>query len=277
MSFESQPIIEKKQKTQEEQNLEPVEAFVEKNPQIIDGKLRYVVSGSTTIILFAEAKEIKTYTVDNEGNLTMIEEESVGEKTKAYLRENLSKFGTPSDIDISFTSESSFPEKSIVEDEFILQDGEKILVGNIGGKEYYFENPLSYIVKFFSNRYLGFSMKDSINEKYRKLAKMETVLESLLQDISIEVVVEEIGKTIQESPKKQTPSSHMLLGDSERQMSIAGRLLEDPHGMYRLMTQSTMKSGPDGHLDASININRFPHVKELINMLSARYSNNVSE
>lgn len=260
-----------------EKNLEPIEAFVNKNPQIIEGKLRYVISGSTAVILFADAKEINTYTVDNEGNLTKLEVEPTNEKTKSWLKENLSKFGTPSDIDISFTEKNSFPEKSIIEDEFVLREGERILAGNIGGKEYYFEDPLSYIVKFFSNRYLGFGMKDSINEKYRKLAKMEIVLESLLQEAPMDAIVEEIRKTIQESHKNQTPSSFMLLGDSERQMSIAGRLLADPHSMYRLMAQSTIKSGSDGHLDASINISRFPHVKELIDKMSADEPNIVSE
>jgi len=54
------------------------------------------------------------YTVDTEGKLTQVEEKFSNEKTKLFLKENLSRFGTPADIDISFTENSSFPKKPLV-------------------------------------------------------------------------------------------------------------------------------------------------------------------
>ena len=67
----------------------------------------------------------------------------------------------------------------------------------------------------------------------------------------------------------------MLLGDSQRQRSVSAHFLSDPHSMYILLAQSVLKS-PDGPHDVSININRYPKVKELVDALSVRYSNGIN-
>lgn len=270
--METVPIFQNQEEVKKEkvkQNLAPIEVFVSKNPQMIEGKLRYIISGSTAIILFAEAENIKAYTVDTEGNLTEVVEEIKNEKAKSYLAENLSKFGTPSDIDISFTKDN-FPEKSLIDDEFVLQEGERVMAGRIDGKEYYFESPFDYVAKIISHKYLGLGDKKTPDKKMSRLTKMETVLEAVLQDISSAELIEEIEKKIQEIPETFNEDHKVY------QKAVSAQLLADPHKMYGWLAGALLET-PEGKLGVSVNINKFPRVKEFVEVLSARFSKNANK
>lgn len=269
MSIENPQLNENRQKSKTELNLQPIEAFVEKNPQLVEGKLQYAISGSTAVILFADAENIKVYSVDIAGNLSLLESENVEEKTQHFLKENLSKFGTPSDIDICFSQEN-FPVggASLVDDEYVLQEGERILSGNIKGKEYFFETPQSYLVKIFSNKYMGLSDKVTVDKKQGRLQKMEITAEAVLKDHSINEIAEEIERTIQNIEKTYTQMSPVY---KKAQKETAEQLLSSPHKMYEWLAHVILNT-PDGRLDANLDINRFPRVKEIIDTLSTRHS-----
>ena len=251
-------------KTEIAQILEPISKFTEKNPQIVDNKLHYVVSGSTAVILFAESEEIKIYTIDDKGNLTEVETADVGNKSQTFIKENISQFGKPSDIDISVTKNNA-TEDTMVEDQFVLRAGEKVLRGTIDGKEYYFEQPLDYIAKLLANRYGGMSHEHS--KAYGKLRKMEMMIEGVTQDISVEALAVEIEKRL------ETPDMQLLNYPESLQRRSAESFLSNPLSMYSWLSKTILRDN-DGQREASVNINQFPRVKEIIDTLSSRHINN---
>jgi hypothetical protein len=238
---------------------------------MIEGKIRYVISGSSAILLFAEAENIKMYTVDEDGNIAETTERSLDEKTKLSIKENLSKFGTPSDIDISYTK-NNIAGGHLIDDEFVLQNNARIVSGNIDGKEYYFESPLDYVVKVFAHKYLGFGGNSRASKKFNKLAKMEVVLDAVLQSISSDELVKEIEKVIQQESDSRGDWVDSNDNLQNQRKAITVPLLADPHSMYEWLSSAYMEEPGGSPTKLSININKFPKVKELIDKMSTSHN-----
>ena len=254
------------QKKKMEEFLGPIEALTSMHPQMIEGKLHYVVSGSTALVLFAESENIRLWGLDEEGNLTEINDQPLDEKTNSYLKENISKLGRPSDIDVVTTKSNT--TEIIAEDQYEFFGEGRILSGDIGGKEYYFESPLTYVEKVFANLYLkSIGNSDSIPKKYQKLRKIEAVLEALYQDRSINEFVEKIEKIV-----KSIPNEHWIDDAGVgRERDYAKDIKQSAHSMYSWMTSGMLpQGGTQEDSEASVNINNFPKVKEVIDKIASR-------
>jgi hypothetical protein len=253
------------EKSEREKTLEPIQSFIDKNPQMVDGKLQYFVCGSTAVVLFSEAENMRVCTLDEDGILTEVVEQDLDSKSRTFIKQNISKFGKPSDIDITVTKNIAV-DNSFTEDQFVARGGERVLRGEIDGKEYYFEQPLDYITKLLANRYTG--MSHELSKAYSKLLKMNVMLEAVTQDMPLEKIATEIEKRI-ESPDMQ------LLNPSESlQRSASEHFLSSPHSVYSWLTKSIVRDR-EGNRDVNIDINQFPYVKEMVDILSNRHKKNL--
>lgn len=256
--MQSSPVAARTHERSPESALQPIFSFAEHNAQIEDGKLRYAVAGSGAILLFTNATELKAHLLINDDGELVDTELPDLYRTQAHLKANADKFGLPSDIDIS-SPRKVREDNQLVEDHFTLAQGSTILSGKVLDKEYFFLSPFDYVIKMFANKYTDalFGGSSFANKKYKKLNKIETVIEAGLASRPIEDLAQEIEKEIE-----------LIVGQESHKNGLATSLLSDPEKMYRLLAQSLFRTN-EGTTEMSININMFPKTKELIQLLSS--------